>query len=862
MLAGLVPSLLAVAIGLALLILVPQAWAWTVFAEYMAMMLVLARKLGLALGGAGSGPGLGFIPLVTVVRLFLRGVWSNFALGVDKAQSDDAARAEQFLAAAEARSGNYRAVVRHARALVLARSGETTAALSLVAESNGDSELPSSTRGWLGTVVSQILATAGQDVAARAQLQAAIPLLSNRRARGIRVAAQLHLVDMAIKEGDYGLALELLTDVRWQALRRRNLELVATTEGYLVRMMSGMGNRAGALWTLEQISPRDARRVRATETSSQTAMWSVLHAQVALEEGDLASAERQALSAVKRGELLADEGPRAAAHLILADVRHRDGRANDALPHVLIALSTLQQVRYRLPTSSWRRNWVQLNTRAYELALEIASTNDDPFLVAELIETIRAHAVPVGAARTARRLETLLGALMDPALKGSAGTPKQTSDRQSRAQSAALALAGVDLLRPPAAIYVGGTSWLTRSADAVTDLDALIESTMGGDGWYWSACIAAATYWWAVRRPDGSWLWGSADMSEGSLARVALSDLLAALPIRRPGESDIELDARIKSSPLWDLRNDARSGATLLDAVAHAFLPEPLQEALAQSSTHEPTRVLVSLNGALAALPINALPIDSDRLVIDAAAVSHIPAAALLDRFDDVESDSLHRRAEIVLAVIDPDPRLQRLRAQPPKSAGLVLERPTTKRRLMDALRQADAAGVFCAFAHYRDAPVGTPATGGLALADGVLSLRDLAPSADALAEDTRVPERILLAMCESLGAGARDSVLANEEASIGSSTWEWLGLTTGFLLAGARFVVATAWPLPNVRAANQFDHEIAHALTQPNPGIAVRNAILGLTSPQQRGRIPVAVWAAYSYLGPLRPADGQQKPS
>ena len=41
--------------------------------------------------------------------------------------------------------------------------------------------------------------------------------------------------------------------------------------------------------------------------------------------------------------------------------------------------------------------------------------------------------------------------------------------------------------------------------------------------------------------------------------------------------------------------------------------------------------------------------------------------------------------------------------------------------------------------------------------------------------------------MCESLAAGARDTVQADEGIEIGSSSWEWLGLTAGFLLAGAR---------------------------------------------------------------------------
>jgi hypothetical protein len=204
---------------------------------------------------------------------------------VDKAQNDDAARAEQFLAASEARSGEYRVVIRHAQALVLARSGDSTGALRLVSAQEERSRLPASVRGWCSLVVSDIPALAGQEEAALAHLSDAIALLTTRRSHGVRIATQLRLIDAAIKQGNYDLALDNLTEVRWQAVRHRHADLVATTEGYLVQMMLSVGNKSGALWILHQISPRDPRRVRVSETGARSATWNVLHSQVALQQG-------------------------------------------------------------------------------------------------------------------------------------------------------------------------------------------------------------------------------------------------------------------------------------------------------------------------------------------------------------------------------------------------------------------------------------------------------------------------------------------------------------------------------------------------------------------------------------------------
>jgi hypothetical protein len=75
MIAGVLPGVLSVAIGLALVaVLYPSGWEWTVSAEYMVMTLLLARQTNAALSGGAVGPGLGFMPLRAITLLWLRGV--------------------------------------------------------------------------------------------------------------------------------------------------------------------------------------------------------------------------------------------------------------------------------------------------------------------------------------------------------------------------------------------------------------------------------------------------------------------------------------------------------------------------------------------------------------------------------------------------------------------------------------------------------------------------------------------------------------------------------------------------------------------------------------------------------------------
>lgn len=848
-LSGLVPTVAAALAGVAIVVVYPAGWWWVLVAAYLALMLILMRRTRSAVGGGAAAPGLGFIPRRAVLSMFLRGVWSNFAIGVDKALGDDVMRADVFLSAVEDQVGAYTPVLVHARALAFARLGDTTRALELVSGCEGMEGLPAPVQGWCALVVSDILALAGQDQAAQSRLRHAIPLLKNRRAAGARIAAQLRLVDAAVKGGECDEAIALLTGVRWAAIRSLNADLLATTEGYLAQMMLGVGNESGAIWALEQIGPRDGRRGRMSESASRLTMWSVLHAQIALQRGQNDEALRQAENAVERADTHADLGVRAAAHLTHAEVSLRVSDAQSALPHILVGLGFLQRIRYGLPSSNWRRNWVRLNARAYELALEIAGLANDPHLVEEVLESIRAQAVPVGVDRMAGGLDAFLSALLDPLADRAGGERPPDVGQGLRATSLVLAAAGSDPLCPPGALYVEGSSWIGGPAEGATDLDRIIVETVGEAGWYWSACIAAGSYWWTMRTPWAEWTWGSLPLDQGSPGRAAFDSLLRALPIRQQGESVRSFNLRSRSSPLLDPDNGSPELEDLLTQVATAFLPPPLREAIGEAPDSSPLPILVSLSGALAAIPLYALPVGPHQRLIDVAMVAHAPAPALLAALKPAPEElSLVR--PISLAVVDPDPNQTSLdHATAPDGAVKVLSSPTTKGELEDALRQADSSGVFCAFAHYVTPPGGAPASGGIAVADGIVSLRDLLTPRDTDGAMIRVPERALLSMCESLAAGAGEVLQSGDAFDTPGAAWEWLGLSAGFMLAGARHVVATAWPIPDLQATDRLDHAIAQALTTPRPASAVRSAILESVS-HDSSKVPVMVWAAYSYVG------------
>ncbi|WP_419703214.1 CHAT domain-containing protein [Promicromonospora sp. NFX87] len=843
-LAGLAANIAGVAIGVTILALFPATWSWVVIAGYGAVMVLASERLLTVIGGGALGPGLGFMPVRVMTWFLVRGVWSNFAVGVDKALGDDVHRAEPFLSYVEDRVGPYRTVVVHARALVLARTGEASAGLRMIATDTVDPSLPRSVRGWCRFVVSDILAYAGQDEAAVAQLRRAIPLLQNRRSRGVRIAAQLRLIDSAIKQGELDKAIDTLRDLRWFAVSNRHSDLVTTTEGYLVQMMLAAGNEPGALWTLATVSLPDSRKGRANESRSRTAMWSVLHAQVAMQQGEEGEARRQSDNAVQRADDLPDFSVRAAAHLVRAEHLYLFTGAQDALPHVLESLGYLQHVRYGLPGSHWRRGWVRLNSRAYELALEVASDLDDPHLVAEMLENIRAQAIPVGLDHSDRSLSELLEAIMDPFAKRPGELRHDDAGGTSQATGDVLAAAGADPLMPPPAVGIQGASWVRGPAERTLDLDALIVTTVGDLGWYWSACIGGGRYWWTVRQPGGTWYWGSTDLAEGSLGRGAFDDLIQAIPVRFTGESNEVYGPRVRSSALAG----SATGHELVNRLADAFLPPPIRDDLAKRDPDNPMSLLVSLAGSLAALPVNALHVSDGHRVIDTAVVGHVPTSVMLDRLHAERSLSRGTKSAITLSVVDPDPTWHAMEhAKAPASSTTVLGRPTTKADVIAALQHADPEGVFCAFAHY--ARRSEPAAGGLAVAGGVLSLRDLVGSEEAI----RVPERALLSLCESLAAGASETITGNEAADLYAGTWEWLGLTAGFILAGARHVVATAWPVieDEHEQTRLIDHALANALAQPHPAFAVRAAILKLAPPGATGNgLAPILWSAYTYTG------------
>jgi CHAT domain-containing protein len=86
-----------------------------------------------------------------------------------------------------------------------------------------------------------------------------------------------------------------------------------------------------------------------------------------------------------------------------------------------------------------------------------------------------------------------------------------------------------------------------------------------------------------------------------------------------------------------------------------------------------------------------------------------------------------------------------------------------------------------------------------------------------------------------------------------GSGRGEWLGLSTVCLLAGARSVVGTAWPIPDTPGTLRLEEDLLQRLTAgEDPATALRACQLPRLAEWQAGHgldAPI-VWASFQCIG------------
>lgn len=844
------PLIWLVAAVLAVLV-APSSWLVSITAVTVSSTLYagmgLRRLLTRPLGAA-----MGFIPLRGVLRMMLQGTWPILSDGLDKALGDDWRRAEPYFSAVEGRIPvAYRAVISHARALVLGRRGEMSAAFALLASDDDATVSDMNLRAWCAAIEGELLMMAGQRADALAAWRRAVDQLRGRRTAGLRAELGFKLADAAILDRRWLDAYQELRAIRWQAVRIFSLELLSITEGHICRMMLAVGNADGAIWELEQqIVPDDARHGRVGEHGDDTARWHLVAAEAQRMLRKTDEAVQQADMALQRAQLSANLSLQASAHLFLAEL-HRPRDAALALRHACAGLRRLQSLRYRLPSASWRVQWLSSYSRAFATAFALAQRAHDAQLVAELIEAVKSQGLPIALSGTPFRT------LVDSAVTSAQIAVPALGTAEPSPVNTALAAAGVDVLAPPEPVLIGGTAWTQDDAVGGWDLEREV-AELAPQGWYWTGCIAADWYWWATLDPAGEWSSGGTHLAAGTPGGRALARLLAALPVQRPGEAQEDFDDRVDESPLmngWGDRRDLER--SLMQDVAEAVLPPPLRAALAEADREHPVHLLVSLPGLLSVVPVAALPIgpDGDTRVVEVAVVMAAPAIATLA--------SIRRRAgepstapRFVLAVIDPArgwPPLEHATA--PASADTVLRQPTTRADLQAALRDRPTSLLYVS-AHHQSAEAFGSRGAGLAFTDGILGLQELLSRTPSGEFAYPMPPRVLLSACGSLGALASTQVT---EGSYGvESAGEWLGLALGVLFAGADHVVSTSFPLLDHAVTAEMDGELAERLAsgaRPERAlreVQLRQLVAWRESPDEH---PPMVWQAYTYVG-LGPAD------
>lgn len=461
---------------------------------------------------------------------------------------------------------------------------------------------------------------------------------------------------------------------------------------------------------------------------------------------------------------------RADALMVSALVARERGDLASSLAHVCAAVGHAQQAQVVMFASVALRAGLRHrldDMRAY--ACDLALTHDQPELVAELLESARLQAI-VDDAATASDFD------------------EDRDDVLALLGSTDARLAGVAPVAVGGVSRLGDATGLAGSASAAPpDLDEWIGRVGGREGWFWSSWAWLGDLYWAVRGPDGGWHAG----------RTSISGLAEAL-------SDVETD----------LHGGDRSGQfenhdterAIAGTIGATVLPEPLVGAL--RTAQAPLDVVVA-GSFISELPLAAavLPGTSDTRLVEKATLRWLPPLALLPPVARA-AEQVEPPLPVLVAVADPAGDLSNARhtdlvagdlltgtefrrgAEPPPPWA----RPATRVNFVAALSALTAgeAGMLVFYGHVDQPGVADGPSTSLVLTDGLLPAQRL--------RGLPAPSHVLLSACESSGAS-------------GTGAGEWLGLAGSLLLAGARQVVATSWPLPDTAFTGRMDRELTEQI-------------------------------------------------
>ena len=225
----------------------------------------------------------------------------------------------------------------------------------------------------------------------------------------------------------------------------------------------------------------------------------------------------------------------------------------------------------------------------------------------------------------------------------------------------------------------------------------------------------------------------------------------------------------------------------------HRWTIEPVADQLMGRSP-----IVVLPHHMLRQVPFHALPDAQGRALVEHAAVSYAPGAALMAPFSERGARQFRKCFAAGVRADHGGPAGARAEAELVAQHFRTTPAPATRAALLKGAAGADVVHLAC---HHSSGNVDT-AFQGLELEDGLLTQRDVG----SLQLDGAL---VVLSACGTAEADAHHITGA-----------EMAGLVGAFLQAGASAVAATMWPLPDAAAAATV-HEFYNALAEDGVGAA-----------------------------------------
>lgn len=507
---------------------------------------------------------------------------------------------------------------------------------------------------------------------------------------------------------------------------------------------------------------------------------------------------------------------RAAAHYLAAATAVMAGKDTEALPHALTAVTLSERSAAASPSIVYRAaSRASLDQRRH-LALVLCAKSERWPGVAELIERGRLQALPRADAET-------LAALTDR-LEAEQSTDVLASLRGSDVQ-----------LNPIQGVHAEGSDLSDHDSNAppvggALSLDRAREAVGGPGSWWWGLWVGLGEVICVARSPSGAWSGGRTVLEPAAHDAATTLDRLYHLGHPTADE--------VGDSPIFD--PDAERA--LMGAIAAPLFPPALAGALRDAV--EPLDVVAAGN-FLGYLPLAALVIPgSDRRLVEAAVVRVQPPAVITHVVDQRPVPS-GDECPFQIAVVDPTGDLPYSRHLESGASATLTHptnidgsrgntRPATFVEVDQALTNCPGGNGLLLYSGHVDEISGTGVLA-LSLTDGLL------PSLAMFGRPWRMPSKVILSGCGSAG-------------SAGAGSGEWVGLAAAFLAAGARQVIATAWPIPDEPFTADFEIRLARLLHHGiDPAVALRELQLDSLIQWQHERTPDArplVWAAYQFMG------------